>query len=163
MILAARPGKVLVALQMLEECWALVAVGRMFTSADCSQPGMALPIFGFLPQTSTGFSREEVLGCPVAEGEGAALWAVCHLPALSVLPWKNQRVFYGMWPKDAFSFRMGLNLSSSAAKPSAACVGHYLKTKALKKLFFSQKIALVAGTVTELHSSWLNDGFVPIS
>lgn len=45
MILAARPGKVLVALQMLEECWALVAVGWMFTSADCSQPGMALSIF----------------------------------------------------------------------------------------------------------------------
>lgn len=138
-------------------------------SDGCSHPLTApsqewlFPFFGFLPQTSTGFSREEVLGCPVAEGEGAALWAVCHLPALSVLPWKNQRVFYGMWPRDAFSFRMGLNLSSLAAKPSAARVGHSLKTKALKKLFFSQKIALVAGTVTELHSSWLNDGFVPIS
>lgn len=130
MVLVAGPGEVLVALQMLEEWWALVVIRWMVVSADCSQPDV--PFFGFLPQTSPGFSREEVLGCPAAEGDGAAGCGSCPCPFCVPLQ-KPERVFYGMWPRDAFSFRMSLNLSSSAAKPSAACVGHSLKTKALKK------------------------------
>lgn len=129
MVLVAGPGEVLVTLQ--GHWWLSDGCSHLLTAPSQGWLFPDVPFFGFLPQTSPGFAREEVLGCPEAEGDGAALWAVCHIPALPVFPWKNQRVSYGMWPRDAFSFRMSLNLSSSAAKPSAACVGHSLKTKTL--------------------------------
>lgn len=165
-VLVAGPGEVLVALQMLEEWWALV---------DGCQ--MDVHICWLLPARDGSFQTCHFL-CSFPshplDFPGRRCWdvqlqkemellSVCTVPALPVFPWKKQRVFYGMWPRDAFSFRMSLNLPSSAAKPSAACVGHSLKTKALKKLLFSQKIALVAVTVTESHSWWLNNGFVTIS
>lgn len=157
MVLVAGAGEVLVALQMhLQRSgghwWLPDGCSHLLTAPSQGWLFPDVPLFGFLPQTSPGFSRKEVLGCPVAEGS-CGLWVMYSCP--SCIPLEKSESFLWNVAQGCFFLQNESELVQFSCKSSAACVGHSLKTKALKKLLFSpQRIALVAVTVTESHSWW---------
>lgn len=137
MVLVAGPGEVLVTLQ--GHWWLSDGCSHLLTAPSQGWLFPDVPFFGFLPQTSPGFAREEVLGCPAAEGDGAALWAVSH-PCPSCIPLEKPESFLWNVAQGCFFLQNESELVQFSCKTLSCLRGPLFKNKdTLKTNFPPQK------------------------